>query len=72
MQGQPNSPIIIKIADPPSELQELSDILIGSLGLAGMFILAALALAALFAGGLYFWRMRTAGRLPEEEDIHIT
>jgi hypothetical protein len=72
MQGQPTSPIIIKIADPPSELQGLSDVLLGSLGLAAVLILVAVMLAAAFAGLLFLWRKRRAGELPEEEDLHIT
>ncbi len=63
---------MIKIADPPSELQGLSDVLIGSLGLAGVFVLGAIVLAAMFAGGLLWWRSRSAGKDSQPpEDLHI-
>ncbi len=50
----------------------LADVLIGSLGLAGLFMLAAVLLAALFAGGLFWWRSRSQSQeLPPSEDLHI-
>ena len=72
MQAQPTSPIIITIADPPSELQGLSDVLVGSIGLAGVLMLAAVVLAAVFAGGLFLWRARGGeGAAPPDDDLHI-
>jgi hypothetical protein len=62
---------MIKIADPPSELEGLSDVLIGSLGLAGLFTLGAILLAAIFAAGLFWWRSRNAADPPPPEDLHI-
>ncbi|MES1254383.1 MAG: hypothetical protein ABUS56_02165 [Acidobacteriota bacterium] len=50
----PTKPIIITIADPPSELGSLGRVLLGSLGLAGTLVLVAAVLAVLF-GGLMFW-----------------
>ena len=72
LQGQPGGgPIIIQIQEPKSELQGLSDVLFGSLGLAGVLIVIAVLLAGLFAGLLFLWRMRSAGDLPEDEHPHI-
>ena len=72
MQTQPTSPIIITIADPPNQLQGLSDVLLGSIGLAGVLMLAAVVLAALFAGGLFLWRSRGEGNAaPPHDDLHI-
>jgi hypothetical protein len=71
LQGQPGGPIIIQIQEPKSELQGLSDLLFGSLGLAGVLIIIAVLLAGLFAGVLFLWRMRSAGDLPEDEHPHI-
>lgn len=62
---------MITIADPPSELQGLSDVLLGSLGLAGVFMLGAVLLAGIFAAGLFWWRSRSAGRDEAPEDLHI-
>lgn len=72
LQQSPSSPIIIRIAEPKSELQGLSDILLGSLGLAGLFILGAVLLAAIFAGGLFLWRSRAGGQDLPSDDLHIT
>ena len=55
-QSQPSSPIIVKIIQPDqkSDLQGLSDVLLGSLGLTGLITLAALLLGVALAG-LMFW-----------------
>ena len=55
-QSQPNKPIIVRIPqDPPkSELSGLADVLLGSLGLTGVIVLAAVLLGAIMAG-LMFW-----------------
>ena len=52
-------PIIVTIKEPEnSELNGLSDLLIGSLGVAGVLILGALVAAAVFAGLLFWFRSR--------------
>ena len=71
MQQTPNSPIIIRIAEEKSELQGLSDILLGSLGLAGAFVVGAVLLALVFAGGLYLWRSRPGGQELPPDHTHI-
>jgi hypothetical protein len=50
-QAQPASPIIVKIIqpEPKSDLQGLSDVLLGSLGLTGLITIAALLFSG--AGG---------------------
>ena len=59
-QSQPSSPIIVKIIEPAkSELSGLSDVLIGSLGLAGAITLAALLMGVLMAGLMFWLRSRT-------------
>ncbi|MEQ1871493.1 MAG: hypothetical protein ABL961_15870 [Vicinamibacterales bacterium] len=53
-------------------MQGLSDLLLGSLGLAGALILCALVLAAIFAGVLFLWRMRSAGEIKDDGgDLHV-
>ena len=51
----------------------LSDVLIGALGLSGALILLAVVLAAIFAGGLFWWRSKTGLDVNPEEtrDQHI-
>ena len=55
-QSAPQSPIIVKIIqpEPKSELSTLSDVLLGSLGLTGVIVLAAVVLGAVM-GGVMFW-----------------
>ena len=55
LQSQPQAPpIIIKIADPPSELETLGGVLIRTLGLTGLLVLVAVLLACVF-GAVMFW-----------------
>ena len=71
MQPQPPS-IIVKIVEPKSDLETLSDVFLGSLGLAGMLSLGAVVLAAIFAGVLFVWRSRNAGvETDPGDDLHV-
>lgn len=58
LQGtQPRTdPIIIKIMDPPSDLESLGDVLLGALGIAGVIAVAALVTGLVFAGVIYLVR----------------
>ena len=71
MQQSPTAPLIVRIVEPKSELQGLSDVLLGSLGLAGVFVLGAVVLAAIFAGGLFLWRSRRGVDPDAHEDLHV-
>jgi hypothetical protein len=53
-------PIIVRIPqDPPkSELSGLADVLLGSLGLTGVIVLAAVLLGAVMAGVMFWIRSR--------------
>jgi hypothetical protein len=52
------NPIIVKIVEPPHDPTGLADVLIGSLGLTGVIVLAALLMGALMAGVLFWMRSR--------------
>ena len=67
----PPSSIMVKILEPKSDLESLSDILLGSLGLAGMFIIGAVVMAAVFAGVLFLWRSRSGAPADGGDDLHI-
>ena len=56
----PSKPIIVSIPkDPPkSELAGLSDVLLGSLGLTGVIVIAAVLLGAALAGVMFWLRSR--------------
>jgi hypothetical protein len=60
-QGQPASPIIVKIVQPEgkSDLEGLSDVLLGSLGLTGLITVAALLLGVAMAGVMFWVRSRS-------------
>jgi hypothetical protein len=55
-------PIIVKIIEPEakSDLEGLSDVLLGSLGLTGVITLGALLLGALMACVMFWLRSRSA------------
>jgi hypothetical protein len=59
-QSQPGKPIIVRIPqDPPkSELSGLADVLLGSLGLTGIIVVAAVLAGALMAGVMFWVRSR--------------
>ena len=67
-QAQPDKPIIVRIpADPPkSELSGLADVLLGSLGLTGVIVLAAVVLGAVMASIMIWVRSRDADRAAGE------
>jgi hypothetical protein len=48
-------PFIVRIMDPPSELEELAEILVSAVGLSGALTLAAALLGAIL-GALIFWK----------------
>ena len=59
LQQQPSDPVVVKIIEPEkSELAQLSDVLLGSLGLTGLLVLASILAACLFAGLLFWLRSR--------------
>jgi len=59
-QSQPGKPIIVKIIPPEekSELSGLADVLLGSLGLTGVIVIAAVLMGALMAGVMFWVRSR--------------
>ena len=61
-QGQPANPIIVTIKEPPakSELSGLADVLLGSLGLTGVIVLAAVLMGAVMAGVMFWVRSRSS------------
>jgi len=61
IQQQPSDPVVVTITDPDkSEFAQLSDVLLGSLGLTGVLVLAAILAACVFAGVLFWLRSRDA------------
>ena len=60
-QSQADKPVIVKIIPPEqkSELSGLADVLLGSLGLTGVIVLAAVLLGALMAAVMFWVRSRS-------------
>ena len=66
---QPKSDgFMVKIMQPPSDVEGLADVLLGSLGLVGLLVISALVLAGLFAGGLYVYRLKFADPFPSASE----
>jgi ABC-type phosphate transport system permease subunit len=53
-----SQPVIVKLVEPKTDPTGLSDIIIGSLGLAGVVALVTVALGAVIAGVLFYVRSR--------------
>ena len=70
LQQQPPAPVIVKIIPPAGEIEGLSDVLIGALGLTGVLVLSAVALALVFAGGLYLFRLKFGNPYPSASSQH--
>jgi hypothetical protein len=53
------TPVVIDIRQPPeSELSQLSDVLIGTLGIAGVLLMVAVLFGAAIAGVMFWLRSR--------------
>jgi hypothetical protein len=68
LQQQPTDGFMVKLIQPPSDVEGLADVLLGSLGLTGVLVLSAVVLAFLFAGGLYLFRFKFGDPFPSASD----
>jgi hypothetical protein len=68
LQQQPTDGFMVKLIQPPSDVEGLADVLLGSLGLTGVLVLSAVVLALLFAGGLYLFRFKFGDPFPSASD----
>jgi hypothetical protein len=59
---------MVKIIQPPSDVEGLADVLVGALGLTGVLVLSGVVLALLFAGGLYLFRLKFADPFPSASE----
>jgi hypothetical protein len=75
MTLQDAPPIIVHVVQQPVRSTTVGDVLIGSIGLAGALILAAVLLGGVLGGVLILfktWRSRLdAGGTPDSGTIHI-
>ena len=75
-QAQPLTPLIVKVVERPAKEISVADILVGSVGIIGLFLLGA-ALLGLAMGGVFIlfrrWRDgRDDGATPDENPFHLT
>ena len=59
----PQGPVIVRIISPPQDttgLSGLANVLIGSLGLTGAIVLAAVVMGAMMAAVMFWFRSRSA------------
>ena len=57
---QANQPIIVRVVEQPVHETTISDVILGSIGLVGVLLLAALLLGLLLGGGLILVKRLTA------------
>jgi hypothetical protein len=60
LQQQPNDPIMVRVVEQPVDETTIADVILGSLGLVGVLLLAALVLGALLGGGMVLLKRLTA------------
>jgi hypothetical protein len=60
--------VMVKIIQPPSDVEGLADVLVGALGLTGILVLSAVLLALVFAGGLYLFRLKFGDPFPSASE----
>jgi len=68
LQQQPSDGFVVKIMQPPSDVEGLADVLVGSLGLTGVLVLSAVGLAILFAGALFLFRLKFGDPYPSASE----
>ncbi len=61
-------PVIVKIIDPPSDVEGLADVLLGALGIAGAGVLIAVVLALILAGLLLLYRFKFSDPFPSASE----
>jgi hypothetical protein len=73
--AQPITPVIIKVVEQPSKEISVADILMGSVGITGLFLLGA-ALLGFVLGGVFIlfrrWRDSRDQSAPGEEAFRLT
>ena len=60
MTAQPGEPIIVRVVEQPVHETTISDVILGSLGLVGVLLIAALLLGLLLGGALVAYKRLTA------------
>jgi hypothetical protein len=72
---QPMTPVIVKVMEAPTKEISVADILMGSVGITGLFLLGAVVFGSLLGGAFIAfrrWQDRHDRRQPGEEAFHLT
>ena len=72
---QPMTPLIVKVMEAPTSEISIADILMGSVGITGLFLVSAALLGFLLGGGFIAfrrWRDRRDDRQPGAEAFQLT
>lgn len=73
--AQPLTPVIVRMVDQPTKEISVADILMGSLGITGIFLIGA-ALLGLVLGGLFIlfrrWQASRDADNPADEAFQLT
>jgi hypothetical protein len=73
--AQPVTPIIVKVMDAPTKEISIADILMGSVGITGLFLLGAAVFGFLLGSAFIFvrrWRDRHDQSEPGKEAFQLT
>ena len=73
---QPPNPIIVKVVEEPVKSTTIVDVLLGSLGLVGVLLFAALVLGAILGGAMIAFKLLRARYdlepVPDSEALRVT
>ena len=72
---QPMTPIIVRVMEAPTKEISVADILMGSVGITGLFLIGAALLGFLLGGGFIAfrrWRDQRDDRQPGAEAFQLT
>lgn len=67
-QAQPDSTVIVKIIEPPSDVEGLADVLLGALGIAGAGVAIAVTAALVLGGLLLLYRFKFSDPFPSASE----
>jgi hypothetical protein len=68
---QPFVPVIVKVVEAPTKEISPADVLLGSFGIAGLFLLGAVVFGFVLGGGLILFKRWQAAREVGEEDSAV-
>jgi hypothetical protein len=64
-----SDPIIVRVVEQPVDETSIADVILGSLGLVGVMLFAALLFGAVLGGGLIWWkRLRNRDGIDPDHD----